>query len=164
MSCTQLRLLSIVDAVPSQPGILPAAFPLTSITRTLLPCTRPREGTAREEIEHMQGQRPDRTARHANTPAVPHAAMQAALLHQTSICRATHAASRHNAVSLTMAAGGRFFWNLARTVPMLPWARVTCERRAAAAAAAGRQQAAGRAGMKCTRAAAEWCLGCCCQK
>ena len=28
----------------------------------------------------------------------------------------------------TMAAGGRFFWNLARMVPTLPWARVTCRR------------------------------------
>ena len=36
---------------------------------------------------------------------------------------------------LTMAAGGRFFWNLARTVPTLPWARVICSNRHIGAAA-----------------------------
>ena len=31
--------------------------------------------------------------------------------------------------ALTMAAGGRFFWNLARKVPMLPCARLSCSSR-----------------------------------
>lgn len=52
---------------------------------------------------------------------------------------------------LPMAAGGRFFWNLVRTVPTLPWARVTCTH--AHAAAASSTQGSAKGAKRAVRAA-----------
>lgn len=53
--------------------------------------------------------------------------------------------SMHPSAALTMAAGGRFFWNLARRVPTLPWARVTCTAQSRAQRADARVRPAARA-------------------
>lgn len=57
--------------------------------------------------------------------------------------------------ALTMAAGGRFFWNLARRVPTLPWARVTCRRSEGGEGSrhAGRPQQAGDVQQRAARLA-----------
>lgn len=127
---------------------IPLWAQLTSITRTLLPCTRWTEGGEQGGILSTCGtrvllanfrrrcRRPPRawcTARCRQTTQLPQVQCSSCTAPTSSKARAMQGSghSRQGSCAgqwpLTMAAGGRFFWNLARRVPTLPWARVTCK-------------------------------------